>query len=63
MCSNCKWEEAVGKCDAMLDDPDFAFAYDTLEGMAEWIRDKEHVTERQEEAIDNIANSVYNRGH
>lgn len=45
----------------MLDDPDFAFAYDTLENIADWVETKEHSTERQEEAIENIANSVYGR--
>lgn len=61
MCRYCNWEEAKEKCEEMLADLDFAFADDTITGILEWIEENEHITEKQEEAIENIANSVYRR--
>jgi len=61
MCSYCKWEKVRDKCKVMLDDPDFSFAYSSLEGIQEWVELNEHVTESQEDAVENIANSVYGR--
>ena len=58
MCRHCEWEDYLSKCQEMLEDPDCAFAYDTIEGIGDWIEENEHVTERQKEAVDNIAHSV-----
>ena len=57
MCSTCDWEDRLEECEGLLNETDYEFASDTLEGIAEWIRDNRHVTEKQAHAISNIANS------
>lgn len=57
MCSKCDWESALQECEDLLNDEDYAFASDTLQGIADWIEAEHHVTERQQAAIENIGNS------
>ena len=55
MCEECNWEELVSEIAEMLDDSDFDFALDTLEGIEEWVLDNEHCTENQKTAVENIS--------
>ena len=57
MCSSCDWESALEACEELLNDTDYAFASDTLSGIKEWVEMNEHVTTRQEDALENIRNS------
>ena len=57
MCQTCDWQDKLDECDELLSNADYEFASDTLEGIAEWIRENRHVTDKQANAISNIANS------
>ena len=61
MCSECDWEDFADGLNILLGDPDFMWAEDTIEGIQETVREKEHVTERQQEAIENIEAAVERR--
>ena len=54
MCQDCGWEEYDEKIDDLLTGDDFAWAEETLGGIQEWIRDHQHITENQKDAVDNI---------
>ena len=58
MCEGCDWEELLVEIDDLMDNPDYEFAQDTLKGIWDWVADKEHCTETQQDAVKNIANSV-----
>ena len=58
MCDKCKWADYENKCEDMLNDSDYEFALDTIEGIYNWIQSNSHVTEKQKESIDNIYESV-----
>jgi hypothetical protein len=51
----CAWEALVDEIDEMLDGGAFDWARDTLEGIRTTVSDREHVTDRQAEAVRNIA--------
>jgi len=55
MCDNCDWEHYADLAEEMADDPDFDWVDFPLADVAEQIREREHVTEGQAEAIDGIA--------
>ena len=55
MCDDCGWEDALEEIDGLLDDESVEFAHDTLEGIKGWVTEKEHVTDGQLTAIENIA--------
>ena len=57
MCDVCGWEDLVQFIDELLEEEDYEFASDTLEGIKEWVIDNEHCTEAQLEAVDNIERS------
>jgi hypothetical protein len=57
MCDECGWEEALELAEEMMADEKYEFAADTVVGIYEWIEDNHHVTERQQEALDNIYGS------
>lgn len=57
MCINCEWEELLEEIDELIDDSDYEFAQDTLEGIQEWVSDNEHCTEAQKNAVCNIGDS------
>jgi hypothetical protein len=59
MCANCEWEEQLNICDEILDDIDNEWCFETIEGIREWIMKNNHVTEKQEQAIDNISQKIY----
>ena len=54
MCDCCDWEELVTDIDEMLEEEDYEFATDTLEGIRGWIVDNEHCTDNQKDAVKNI---------
>lgn len=54
MCDTCDWEDLVERIDGMLETGDFDWASETLEGIRSTVADREHRTERQAEAVDNI---------
>ena len=56
MCQSCEWEDKLEECEALLNNSEYEFALDTLEGITEWIRANRHVTDKQANAISNIAN-------
>ena len=58
MCDACDWEELVERIDELIDSDDADFALDTLESMRDWITDNEHCTDRQREAVANIARAA-----
>jgi hypothetical protein len=64
MCEHCGWPDVLAEVDetlAMLDElPDQAEEFaasveDKLEGIKAWIEEKEHATDRQVEAVQNMA--------
>ena len=50
-----EWIEDLERC---INDPDYAFAYDTLMGIYEWCDEKGAITEAQDEAVTNIMESI-----
>lgn len=61
MCDFCEWEDVLKEIDEMMVSGDYDFAEDTLSGIAEWVEEKEHITEKQIAAVDNIKRSVEDR--
>ena len=57
MCEYCQWVELLEEIDELMDDDKYEFAQDTLEGIREWVTEKEHCTENQTIAVENIRNS------
>lgn len=57
MCADCDWEEALEQANRLLDDGRYAFASETIEGIADWIEERQHVTDAQQEALNNIERS------
>lgn len=58
MCDCCDWEELLERIEVLQDDKRYEFAADTLSGIYGWVEEREHCTEAQQRAIDNIAGSV-----
>lgn len=56
MCESCQWKETVERLDELINDDDhrFSFAFDTLSGIKTTVTQREHITERQLSAINNI---------
>jgi len=52
------WEDLVERIEEMLDDERYAFASETLQGIANWVFENEHCTEAQKQAVENIAASI-----
>jgi hypothetical protein len=61
MCQSCEWPEALDELNDLCEDSDYEFANDTLSGIAEWVEEKHHVTEKQLTAIANIKRSGEDR--
>lgn len=57
-----EWREFVDELDDMLFDDDYSFASDTIEGIKGTVEKTHKVTEGQRTAIENIKNSVEERG-
>ena len=58
MCNSCGWEAHLVEIEEMLEDENYEFASDTLEGIRDWIEENNHITENQQMAIENISNSL-----
>ena len=58
MCANCGWKDVLEEIEKLLESGDAEFARDTMEGIAEWVEDNEHVTDGQRLAVSNIGASV-----
>lgn len=66
-CDNCDWDEFVERCSETLERceelPERARDFgdscaEKVEGMREWAAEHQHVTEKMEEALDNIRAGV-----
>ena len=55
------WEDYQEEIEEMLNDDAYAFAQDTLTGILEWVIEKQHITDKQIEAVENIRRSVEER--
>jgi len=58
MCEHCDWEKLLEAIEEMLEEPRYEFAVDTIEGIKEWVLEREHCTAKQIEAIKNIRESM-----
>ena len=54
MCKTCEWQEVLEEVNDLCADSDYDWANDTLSGIAEWVEENQHVTEKQLGAIENI---------
>jgi len=54
MCQKCEWQDVLAELNDLCADNDYEWANDTLSGIAEWVEENQHVTEKQIDAIDNI---------
>ena len=54
MCTTCGYDKVLNTIVELIDDGDFDYALDTLNGIAENIEQKEHVTVGQFTAVENI---------
>lgn len=61
MCDTCEHEEVLEDLNEMCADPNYDWANDTLSGIAEWVEENRHVTEKQIDAIRNIKAMVEGR--
>jgi hypothetical protein len=61
MCDSCEHEEVLEELNDLCADPDYEWANDTLSGIAEWVEEHGHVTDRQLSAIENIKEKVEGR--
>ena len=60
-CQSCEWSEVLEELNDLCEDSDYEFANDTLSGIAEWVEEKHHITEKQLTAIANIKRAVEDR--
>lgn len=61
MCDDCYWKDSLQELEELCLDDDFSWAIDTLQGIAETIEERKHITERQSDAITNIKEAVERR--
>jgi len=61
MCQSCELSEALEELNELCSDEDYEFANNTLSGIAEWVEEKKHITEKQITAIANIKRAVEDR--
>ena len=57
MCQTCGWEELLTLIDELLGSGEYDWAEDTLDGIASWVADKKHCTDKQYSAVKNIERS------
>jgi hypothetical protein len=58
MCQNCDWENLIERIDEMVNSGDYDWAEDTLTGIRDTVEERQHCSERQVEAVDNIEESL-----
>ena len=61
MCQKCEWQDVLAELNDLCADNDYEWANDTLSGIAEWVEENQHVTEKQIDAIANIKGRVEDR--
>jgi hypothetical protein len=59
MCQKCEWEKYKDVCGVMMEDEEYDFALETIEGIFDWVEKNEHITEKQKIAIKNIQESKF----
>ena len=57
MCNDCEWQTFLEQIEEMLNMDEYQFAENTLNGIADWVEENEHITDSQQETIENIWNS------
>ena len=58
MCDSCNWEELLKNLDRALRDDLYSFASKTLCGIEEWVKNAQHCTDKQRQAVCNIINNT-----
>jgi hypothetical protein len=64
MCLRCNWEKWLQTIDEMTEAEDdrghsvFDWADETLTNICVWVQEHQHITDKQKQAIRNIANSM-----
>lgn len=58
MCEDCDYEGLMTRIENLIEDGRYHWAMDTLSGIRETVSDKEHATERQMAAIENISGAL-----
>ena len=61
MCQHCEWESLLARLSEMVEDDDYDWAIDTLEGIQNTVTVNECCTDRQREAVENIEDAVARR--
>ena len=56
MCDDCGWEQLLDDIEEM-DEERYSFAVHTVDGIREWVEEKEHCTPSQKRAVENIIRS------
>ena len=59
MCDKCDWDDYLEIANELMEDSDYDFAIETVEGIQQWIESNEHVTEKQKRALINIQESKH----
>jgi hypothetical protein len=62
MCDSCEWDVVLTELEELCEADDYQWANETLAGIAGTIEEREHVTEKQLTAIENIKAAVERRG-
>jgi len=56
-----RFEDYMYRMEEMMEDPAFAYALDTIEGIHDWCENTGVITDRQIQSIENIMNGSYSR--
>ena len=54
MCASCMWEDYLSILEGILETGDFNWAFDTLNGIFEWVEEHQHITPKQIETVEKI---------
>ena len=54
MCNECDWEVFLEELDEVIEEEEYEWALDTLEGIRDWVSNSRHCTLSQREALENI---------
>ena len=54
MCDSCDYEDYLVKLSDMIENDNYSYALDFLEGVYEWVESHEHITDAQKEGVDNV---------
>lgn len=61
MCDSCEWDVVLTELEEICEADEYQWANDTLAGIAEWVEEHKHITERQVDAVANIKARVEDR--